>query len=78
MQIRFKRALQEVGLPDRYVFHTMRHTYASLRLQEGISPIAVARQLGHRHVRTVMQTYAHCTDDVLDQEIREKFIAPIL
>lgn len=78
MQIRLKRALQKAGLPDRYVFHTMRHTYASLRLQEGISPIAVARQLGHRHVRTVMQTYAHCTDDVLDKEIREKFIAPTL
>lgn len=78
MQSRFRAALEKAGLPDRYVFHTMRHTYASLRLQEGISPIAVARQLGHRHVRTVMQTYAHCTDDVLDQEIREKFIAPTL
>lgn len=78
MQSRYRAALDKAGLPDRYVFHTIRHTYASLRLQEGISPIAVARQLGHRHVRTVMQTYAHCTDDVLDQEIREKFISPTL
>jgi integrase len=78
MQIRYRAALEKAGLPNRYVFHTLRHTYASLRLQEGISPIAVARQLGHRHVRTVMQTYAHCNDDVLDEEIRAKFIAPTL
>lgn len=73
LQPRIKHALQRAGLPSRYVFHTLRHTYASLRMQEGISPVAIARQLGHASIATVMSTYAHCSDDMMDTEIRTKF-----
>lgn len=70
-------AMERAGLPREFVFHSLRHTYASLRLQEGVSPLAVARQLGHKGIRTVMEIYAHCADDFIDREIRERF-EPIL
>jgi integrase len=72
-----KCALGRANLSNGLVFHTLRHTYASLRLQEGVSPVAVARQLGHRDVRTVLQIYAHCTDDFIDEEFRKRF-TPII
>lgn len=72
-----KWALARADLSNGLVFHTLRHTYASLRLQEGVSPVAVARQMGHRDVRTVLQIYAHCTDDFIDEEIRKRF-TPII
>ncbi len=71
--IRLNTALERAGLRDTLVFHSLRHTYASLLIQNGVSPIAVARQLGHQGIATVMQTYAHCADDFIDREIREKF-----
>lgn len=70
-----RRAFARANLPTGLVYHTLRHTYASLRLQEGVSPVAVARQMGHKDVRTVMEYYAHCTDDFIDREIRKRFIS---
>ena len=70
-----RRAFARANLPTGLVYHTLRHTYASFRLQEGVSPIAVARQMGHKDVRTVMEYYAHCTDDFIDREIRKRFIS---
>lgn len=70
---RFKEALQRAGQPTHYVFHVLRHTYASLLIQNNASPLAVARQLGHAGLQTVMKTYAHCADDFVDVEIRNKF-----
>lgn len=69
----FHAAMHRAGLPETFVFHSLRHTYTSLRLQEGVAPIAVARQLGHKNMRTVMEIYAHCADDFIDQEIRARF-----
>ena len=31
--------------------------------------------MGHKDVRTVMEYYAHCTDDFIDREIRKRFIS---
>jgi hypothetical protein len=69
--------MERARLPSSFVFHSLRHTYTSQRLLEGVSPLAVARQLGHQSIATVMEIYAHCADDFIDREIRTRF-RPIL
>jgi integrase len=46
-------------------FHALRHTYASLCINAGIQPIAIAKLMGHRDVKTTLSVYAHLinTDD---------------
>ena len=43
----FKRILKAAGLPTYHSPHNLRHTFASLLLQQGESPAYVQRQLGH-------------------------------
>lgn len=40
-------------------FHDLRHTAASLMLNNGATPLLVANQLGHSKVSMTMNRYAH-------------------
>jgi len=68
-----KRAYKAAGLPATYVFHSLRHTYATLLMQAGTPVVVVARQLGHANILSVVRTYAHCVDDFFDEELRKRF-----
>ena len=70
---RFKLLGQKAGLPKSFVFHCLRHTYASLLLRANTPPIVVARQLGHLNMETTLRTYAHVTDDFMDYEFRSRY-----
>jgi integrase/recombinase XerD len=70
---KFRNVCRQIGLSDDVVFHTLRHTYASLLLEAGTAPLIVARQLGHSTMQTVIHTYAHLTDDFIDLEFRRRF-----
>ena len=50
------RVCKAAGL-DRYSPHDLRHTYASLLLQDGKSPAYVQRQLGHASIQQTVDTY---------------------
>jgi integrase/recombinase XerD len=69
----FRPLARSLGIPDSFVFHCIRHTYASLLLQAGTPPIVVARQLGHINMLTVIKTYSHVVDDFYDEELRQRF-----
>jgi integrase/recombinase XerD len=69
----FKKLCKAVGAPEKFVFHSLRHTYASLLLRAGTPAIVVARQLGHINMMTTLKMYAHVTDDFMDYEFRSKF-----
>jgi integrase len=43
-------------------FHALRHTAATLALEDGIQPHDVAAMLGHSTVATTLRLYAHVTD----------------
>ena len=43
----------------RVTFHSLRHTYASLLLAQGVDPLYVSRQLGHSTITITMDTYGH-------------------
>lgn len=53
----FKQALREAGLPEHFTPHSLRHTFASLLLQQGESPVYVQRQLGHASIQLTVDTY---------------------
>jgi integrase/recombinase XerD len=68
-----KVACKVLGLSDRIVFHSLRHTYASWLIQAGTPVVVVARQLGHSNINSVVRTYAHCADDFYDEELRKRY-----
>ena len=53
----FDRVLQAAGLPSHFTPHCLRHTFASLLLQQGESPVYVQRQLGHASIQLTVDTY---------------------
>src|SRR5262245_49819534 len=53
----FKRVLKAAELPLHYTPRCLRHTFASLLLQQGGSPAYVQRQLGHASIQLTVDTY---------------------
>ncbi len=68
VRYRFRRAVEACAeLPDHKAtavrFHDMRHTYASIAVQNGVPLQTVSRMLGHQTIEMTMR-YAHwCPDD---------------
>ena len=48
---------KRAGLPLHFSPHCLRHSYASLLLQQGESPVYVQRQLGHASIKLTVDTY---------------------
>ncbi|MBI4607925.1 MAG: tyrosine-type recombinase/integrase [Candidatus Rokubacteria bacterium] len=62
--------------------HCLRHTYASLLLQAGVSPVYVQRWLGHSSIKLTVDTYGKWLPignkgavDRLDDASRSKMVA---
>jgi len=56
----FARLVCRLGLP-KVRFHDLRHTHATLLLQEGIHPKLVSERLGHSQISITLDTYSHVT-----------------
>lgn len=52
-----RAVLKKAKLPLHFSPHSLRHTYASLMLQQGESPAYVQRQLGHASIQLTVDTY---------------------
>ncbi|WP_342976564.1 tyrosine-type recombinase/integrase [Streptococcus constellatus] len=52
-----KKRLTELGLPN-YGFHLFRHTHASLMLNAGANWKELQTRMGHKSIKTTMDTYA--------------------
>lgn len=72
----FKDAVRRAGLPEGFVFHGLRHTYASQLVQAGTPLAIVAKQLGHSNTDSVSRTYGHLSCDSIESEISRRF-APL-
>ena len=51
------RILKVAQLPHHFTPHCLRHTYASILLAEGVSPVYVQEQLGHATIELTVSTY---------------------
>jgi len=54
----FKRILKKAGLREIRI-HDIRHTYASLLLSDGVTPVYVKEQLGHSSIQMTVDIYGH-------------------
>jgi len=74
----FDRVIRRAGLP-KIRFHDLRHTHATLLLQQGIHPKIVSERLGHANISVTMDIYSHVIpsmqqkaakmfDQILDQD----------
>ncbi len=72
----FRRAVARAGLPSEFVFHGLRHTYASELLRQGAFLDTVAKQLGHANTLTVIKTYGHLAARDREEQVRNCF-APL-
>lgn len=60
---RFKKFLKRAGFSQEEIkaihTHTLRHTSASLLIEDGVDEVATAARLGHSQTSTTMNIYAH-------------------
>ena len=59
----FRRLVQRLGL-GHVRLHDLRHTMASLYLEQGVNPKTVAERLGHASVTITLDLYSHCLPGV--------------
>ncbi len=62
----WRKAVASVGL-DGFVFHGLRHYYASLLIRHGESVKTVQERLGHKSATETLDTYSHLWEDSDDR-----------
>jgi integrase len=62
----FKKAIKKSGVSPIRV-HDLRHSHASLLLNNGVNIIAVSKRLGHATITQTLETYAHLMKESEDQ-----------
>ena len=55
-----KKILKDAGLPH-IRFHDLRHTFATIALQNGVDVKTVSNMLGHYDAGFTLRTYTHAT-----------------
>jgi len=71
----FKRIASRAGLSEVRL-HDLRHTHASLMLQQGTDIKTISTRLGHSSVAFTMDTYAHLLPG-MQKAAMEKFEAAL-
>jgi site-specific recombinase XerD len=65
---RFKCFIRKAGLNDNLHFHSLRHTFASWLVQDGVSLYEVQKLLGHSNI-SVTQVYSHLQPEKLHSTV---------
>jgi len=71
----YKRQLTLCGLPE-YTFHTIRHTFATRCVEEGVDIKSLSEILGHSNVKITMNRYVHPSLETKRQYL-EKLAVPM-
>ena len=50
-------------------FHSLRHTHATLLIENGANVKDVQERLGHQNIETTLQTYVHNTDSIRTETV---------
>jgi integrase len=64
-------AVERARLVPKATFHSLRHTWASLSIMNGVPLIVVARNLGHADTKMVERHYGHLADSFVTDAIRK-------
>ena len=63
-------ACKRAGIKPAVSFHTLRHTWASLAVMNGVPLLVVAKNLGHADTRMVERHYGHLSASFITDAIR--------
>jgi integrase len=63
-------AVMRAKITPSITFHGLRHTWASLAVMNGVPPMVVAKNLGHRDTRMVEKHYGHMAPSYIADAIR--------
>jgi len=74
----FKKLLKRIGLPV-IRFHDLRHTAATLMLQQGVHAKIVQERLGHADISMTLNTYSHVLPSMQEEaaEKLDELLTPI-
>jgi integrase len=64
----FKKAIKKAGIPN-IRFHDLRHTHATLMLQQQVHPKIVQERLGHSNISITLDTYSHVLPNMQKQAV---------
>ena len=67
----YNKFMKEVGV-EPIKFHSLRHTFASMNIENGIDVKTISDILGHSDISITLQTYTHTTQKAKEKAI-EKF-----
>ncbi len=59
-----KNLLKKAGITENIPFHGLRHTFATLAIQQGIDAKTVSSILGHYSAGFTLDTYTHVTNEM--------------
>ncbi|WP_034438081.1 tyrosine-type recombinase/integrase [Clostridium ihumii] len=62
--LKFSRIIKKLGIEKKVRFHDLRHTNATLLLQQGIDFKTIQVRLGHSDINTTLNIYSHVTTDM--------------
>ncbi|WP_339063632.1 tyrosine-type recombinase/integrase [Tepidibacillus marianensis] len=62
----FNKIIKESGI-TKVRFHDLRHTHATLLLEEGIHPKIVSERLGHSSINITLDTYSHVLPNIQEE-----------
>ena len=71
---RFSQLAADAGMPEHMTFHDLRHSAASLLLNEGVPVPLVSKLLGHSSPAITFEIYSHVIPDT-DRQVADKMDA---
>ena len=66
-----KVLIKKAGVDKDISAHSLRHTFATRLLREGINIVTISKLLGHSDVKTTMR-YLHISDIAIEGELKKK------
>jgi integrase len=78
LRLDFNRVIEKAGIP-KVRFHDLRHTAASLMLNNGIPVIVVSKILGHSKPSITLDTYGHLYNEMQGgaAHLMDELVSPI-
>ena len=64
-----RRICKKAGI-ENYSMHELRHTFATICIEGGMTPKALQEILGHANISTTMDVYVHVTEDSKSDEVK--------
>jgi len=69
-RIEFYNLTEKLGLP-KIRFHDLRHTHATMLIQQNVNVKLISERLGHTDIQTTLNTYSHVLP-TMQREVAEK------